>query len=434
MKIKTNQFLSFVICTLIFMGSAISLASRTGDKNKSDATKKCLIVSDIHFNPLYGSSDTGLKRKLSAASFEEWKKYFESVPAQTGINQTLLYMDANYGVLKSAIANMKKRLPHPAFITIAGDFIWHGAKPADSILKRKSVQFIAGLFKQSFPDTPIIPAMGNNDTYGDDYVLQDGHFLNDFANAWQPNLPKSSADSLKIHGYYAYTTNSLKLIAINSALLNNGSHYQQAIAMLKWLQSNLADPGVKNVWIVMHIPPGINVYNGANFWNPGYTKTFINTVVKYAPKVKFCIASHTHFNDFRVFYNIEKKPVAFMRIMPSICSNHGNNPSFDITEFDSVTGNIIHETNYYLDIAAITKAKSVTEADWNDTISLPAAFKLDKISALDLSKFMDKVKANQSFLQEGAYSRFYTVGTPIDSSIRVSRTNYLKYLQADSLK
>src|ERR1700729_830102 len=123
-------------------------------------TKKCLIVSDIHFDPLFGAhSDTALKRKLERSSFDEWKKIFANSAAQTTINATLLFQDANYGVLKSALDNMKAKLPHPAFIIIAGDFIWHRATPADSILKRKCLQFIALLFKEDFADTPIIPAI-----------------------------------------------------------------------------------------------------------------------------------------------------------------------------------------------------------------------------------------------------------------------------------
>lgn len=398
-------------------------------------TKKCLIVSDIHFDPLFGAhSDTVLKRKLERSSFEEWKKIFESSTAQMTINASLLFQDANYGILESALDNMKAKLPHPAFIIIAGDFIWHRATPADSVLKRKCVQFIALLFKEHFPGATIIPAMGNNDTYGADYILQDPKFFNDFADTWAPNLPKSSGDQLKKQGYYSYETGNLKLMVMNSASLSFGSHYPQAPAMFSWLQTNLSDDKTKNVWIVMHIPPGSNVYNGSNFWNAGYTQTFINTVVKYSSKIKLSIASHTHFNDFRVFYNAANNPVSYMRIVPSIGSNHGNNPSFEVAEFNSATCRVIKETNYYLDLAALPKDKVVTQALWENTISLPTGLKLGEISAGDFSKFMDKLKADQSGQLLNDYKKFYTVGTKIDSSIRINKVNYLKYLKADSLK
>jgi hypothetical protein len=186
----------------------------------------------------------------------------------------------------------------------------------------------------------------------------------------------------------------------------------------------------------MHIPPGLNVYSAHSFWNLDHTQTFINTVVKYSSKIKFIIASHTHFNDFRVFYNADKNPVpvAFMRFVPSICSNHGNNPSFEVAEFNSATSQVIKETNYYLNLATIPKDRSITQAVWSDILILPSSLKLDKIDARSFSKFMDDVKTDQSRQLLDDYKKFYTVGTIIDSSISINRVNYLKYLKADSLK
>jgi len=435
MKNIEARFHAPAVSLLVLLNLVFSIACYSQTTGKVAATGKCLIVSDIHFNPLYGSQmDTALKKKLKKASLDEWKRYFEGSTAQMSINSGLLFNDANYGILRSALDNMKAKLPHPAFIIIAGDFIWHAATPADSVLKMKAMQFIARLFKERFPGVTIIPAMGNNDTYGPDYALQDTKFLNDFAAAWAPNLPKHSGDELKAKGYYTCVTGNLKVIVFNSALLNYGTHYPQAGAMLNWLQANLAETKTKNVWLLTHIPPGTNVYNNASFWNADYTQTYINTVVKYSSKVKLGIASHTHFNDFRVFYNASNEPVSYMRIVPSVCSNHGNNPSFDIADFNSNTGQVINETNYYLNLAAIPKDKSITQAVWVDSISLPAILKMDEISASGFSKFMDKLKADQSPQALNDYKKFYTIGTKIDSSIRINRVNYIKYLKADSLK
>jgi len=435
MKNIKNHFFKVIPGLLIALSFFYAVACYSQTVKRHETVKKCLIVSDIHFDPLFGShGDTVLKRKLQNASFEEWKQSFESSDPQMMINASLLYQDANYGILKSALDNMKKRLPHPAFIIIAGDFIWHGAKPADSVLKRKCIRFIARLFKEYYPGVTIIPAMGNNDTYGKDYALQDAAFFNDFADAWSPNLPKPSADELKAQGYYTTETGNLKIMVYNSALLNAGTNYPQAATMLNWLQSNLADAKTKNVWLLAHIPPGTNVYNNSNFWNPGYTQTFINTVVEYAPKVKLSIAAHTHFNDFRVFYNIANEPVSYMRIVPSICSNHGNNPSFEVAEFNRTDGRVIKETNYYLNLVAIPKDKTKDALDWTDTLNLPSTLKLSKVNAKGFSEFMDNAKADHSFALIDAYRKFYTAGTNIDSSIRVSRVNYMKYLKADSLK
>jgi predicted MPP superfamily phosphohydrolase len=117
-------FTSLAIISGLFF-SFTSNRQRTG--NKEDE-KRILIVSDIHFNPFSGTSlnDTALKSKLIRSSFDEWKRLFDSIPAQKTITANLLGQDANYAVLKAALDNMKMKLPHPSFIVIAGDFIWQG--------------------------------------------------------------------------------------------------------------------------------------------------------------------------------------------------------------------------------------------------------------------------------------------------------------------
>jgi hypothetical protein len=426
---NTKTIFPFFLSFLFFSFTGFSQSAK-----KEAEIKKCLIVSDIHFDPLFGAhNDTALYKKLKGASFEEWKKSFEASKQQTTVNNTLFFRDANYGVLQSALANMKKRLPHPAFIIIAGDFIWHGAKPVDSVLKKKTIRFIAQLFKKNFPGAPIISTMGNNDTYNNDYEIQDSRFLNDFAEAWSPNLPKASADQLKAQGYYTFTTGNLDLVVLNSTLVRSGSRYPQGPVMLNWLQSTLANTG-KKVWIIAHIPPGTNVYNGTGFWNANYTQTFVDEVVKYSPKINLMITSHTHFNDFTVFYNSANAPVSYLRTIPSICSNHGNNPSFDVAEFNDATGRMEKETSYYLNLIAVPKEANYTNLDWNDTISLPSLLNMNKIDAENFSKFIDNVRTDQSGQALDRYKKFYTVGTKVDSSIRINKVNYMKYLKADSLK
>ena len=424
---------------LIFLSAFLISFRRIKRPESAGATQKCLIVSDIHFSPLYGTplKDTILKRKLEHASFDEWKAYFEGFAPQMALNANLLGQDANYAVLQSALINMKKRLPHPAFIVIAGDFIWHGATPADSVLKKKSILFIARLFKENFPGALIIPALGNNDTYGQDYDLQNPKFLHDFADAWAPNLPSSSGDSLKVHGYYSCEAGNMEFLVINTASVCAGKNYKQPAAdMLKWLKLKLTNTNGKNVWIVMHIPPGTNGFNKKNFWDVVYKDEFVDDVIRSSSSVKLMIASHTHFNDFKVVYDHSKMPkaVALMRIVPSICSNHGNNPSFEVAEFNTATGNLINETNWYLNLADVPKDKNTLDITWTDTLNSRSSLKLDAISAAGFSKLIDQIKADKTGQLIKRYADFYDVGTPADSILFINHGTYMNYLKADSLK
>ena len=86
-----------IVCSAIFF----SFNYGHQPKVKKLPIEKCFIVSDIHFNPFYGSSskDSVLRNKLANSSLSQWKAYFESSPAQMAVNSNLLFQDANYAVL-----------------------------------------------------------------------------------------------------------------------------------------------------------------------------------------------------------------------------------------------------------------------------------------------------------------------------------------------
>ena len=429
MKISHKISISFTIAFAVVLALSIDGRAQT-----IASTQKCFIISDVHFDPLFGArSDTALYTLLQRTPVSGWQKIFEASKAQTTISSALLGKDANYAVLRSSLSNMKQTLPNPAFIIIAGDFIWHGAKPQDSVLKRKSIRFVANMIKERFAGVTIIPTMGNNDTYGFDYALQDAAFRSDFAEAWQPNLPAASAAQLKGRGYYALNKGDMKFLVINTASCSLNSQYPtEAAEMLKWIAAELAMPSAKHVWLLMHIPPGLNGFNNKNMWNVQSAQTFVNTIVQYAAKVKLSIAAHTHFNDFKVFYDAAGKPASLMRIVPSICSNHGNNPSFEVAEYSTTTGNLLNESNYYLNLMQLPT--NTNEYLWSDVLGSKQTLGLSKINAAALSGFIDTLNTAKTQIPLKAYMGYYNLNTPVDTLYTINTSNYKNYLKADSLK
>jgi hypothetical protein len=87
-------------------------------------------------------------------------------------------------LLRSALQQMKDTLPDPAFVLVPGDFLAHGFRRAFDaaasdhsdaayrIFVQKTMQFLAQQLEQTFPNKPILPALGNNDDLCGDYQLQ----------------------------------------------------------------------------------------------------------------------------------------------------------------------------------------------------------------------------------------------------------------------
>src|SRR6202008_2723138 len=127
-------------------------------------------------------------------------------------------------------------------------------------------------------------------------------------------------DSFKKYGYYTARCEDLKMVVLNTTLVSNDtnrynrseadyhqSYQAEGLAMLQWLKRELS-AGDKNVWIVSHIPPGDDGYgvykndtlHPKYLWEQQCNRQMNKLIATYAGNIKYYIAAHTHFNEFRV--------------------------------------------------------------------------------------------------------------------------------------
>jgi len=317
-------------------------------------------------------------KRLGKAPVEQWDNIISKYATKDDIKSSLRGYDSNCALLKSALANMHSKLPKPVFIVIAGDFIWHGLVNGlnmsgydttivkTDLLKAKTIQYIAKLFGDIFPGTLIIPTLGNNDSDVADYRMPTPTFLASFAKSWKNNngqmlKSKTFADA----GYYTYALNNkLKFVVLSTTLFSkkNPHSHNKANEMEAWIDTSLSNSG-SSTWVVSHIPPGDDM-------KAQYSDALIHTVVKNAKNLNFYIAGHTHFNDFRVITDkSEKKAYYFIRVVPSIGTNHSNNPSFEIADIDA-NYRITKETTYYLDLQNLQNPIKPDSICWNAGYSI----------------------------------------------------------------
>jgi sphingomyelin phosphodiesterase acid-like 3 len=132
-------------------------------------------------------------------------------------------------------------------------------------------------------------------------------------------------------------------------------------AELAWLDSRLASAKAagKKVWLLMHVPPGADIYSTATkdykgkltttatmMWEPPYQATFLQTVSKYPGLIALTLAAHTHMDEFRVY-----APGNVLEISPSITPYFGNNPGFRVFSFAQDTLKPTDYTSFNYDLA-----------------------------------------------------------------------------------
>lgn len=320
--------------------------------------EKFLSVSDVHFNPFY---DPTLMAKLESSPASEWKAIFDS----SSVTAFSSYgVDINDPLFRSAMSAMREQLPKPAFVLISGDFLAHSfektyqqyatdkSQAAYTAFVAKTIQYVATTFRDAFPHTRIYPTLGNNDSDCGDYAIApNGAFLKNFQETWSPIVRSSSFDRrFPTGGYYHADVpglDNVRVISLNTVFFSTS--YQNpcgtpgggnaALRELAWLDAELmlAKSEGKRVWLLYHIPPGMNVYNtvedgkcpdltGQSFWSPNYTEPFLGITNKHSATIAGSFAGHTHQDEFRLATG------DFIHITPSITPIFGNNPAFEIVE------------------------------------------------------------------------------------------------------
>ncbi|HTI58470.1 metallophosphoesterase [Mucilaginibacter sp.] len=393
-------------------------------KNCGCGYEKCLIVSDIHLQ--LDNDSTGYSK------------------------------DPSLGLVQAVVKKMHEVLPAPKFIIIAGDFVGHEVHDGQ---KAAIIDKVAQVFHATFDSKiPIIPVFGNNDSDGGDYVKQSPAFLSAFARSWNlSTIGVDTAEFVKTGGYYATSIKgdnfpNMNFIALNSTLVSDNSHrykgkdslvtYKDGVSMLQWLNSSLSRDSTKKSWIIYHMPPGDDTYKiVANqskpadkrrtdtlMWSAGYTTTFDSIMAVNSSHIAFGIAGHTHRNSFLVFSNVAGTPVAYTRVVSSVSPNYGNNPSFEVADFDPKTGQVTGEKTYALNIANVKTSADLAVATWTNKYSINTVAGLQKVNSNTLYDFAKKNNSDTSML-DSKFIYFYNSGARSSDPNNLTLNNYPIYFQ-----
>jgi sphingomyelin phosphodiesterase acid-like 3 len=419
------RFLSFrsLVLTIISLSclsmefAPISSAQSPGPKHaspKTDAeTIPALFISDVHFDPFH---DPAKVKDLVAAPVSEWSRILATPPSpdQQQAFETLQQtchargVDTPLALLRSSLEAMRARQPDAKFMMVSGDLIAHAftcrfstlfpeSKPGNyQTFVLKTLSFVMEQLRSAFPAMPVYVALGNNDSGCGDYQLDEASdFLLETGKIVAEGLPPLQRQhALKqswAGGYYsvamAEPMRGTRLIVVND-LFFSGKYSScagkpdlaAASAQLSWLAQQLGDARAagQKVWVMGHIPPGIDPYSTvAKFRDVCGGKapvTFLasdkmaDLLVEYADVVLLGIFAHTHMDEMRLLKPEGSEPPAgaghqvAIKMVSSISPVDGNIPSFtvarvnpsssvlmdyDVVEASNQTGIDTHWTTEY---------------------------------------------------------------------------------------
>jgi sphingomyelin phosphodiesterase acid-like 3 len=411
------------------------------------------MLSDLHFDPF---SDPAKISELRHAAISEWPAILSKPDSATRVS-TFSQLQSACGVrgadspwplVLAALREAKQQRPAPLFVTVSGDLLAHGfickfrkldpsATPAEaSGFAAKTVAFVVQQLHLAYPSVPIYFALGNNDSGCEDYFeTPNSAFLKSAAVSFAANIhdPEARASLMGSFPHLGDYSVMLPAPMENARLIvlqdifesgryrgcNNEPNAAPAAQQITWLRKQLTEARAngEQVWVMAHIPPGVDVYTTYHryLFAPGEAcnvkqpQMFLSnnalgeTIAEFGDIVRLAIFAHTHMDEIKLLQGPDGKAVP-AKLVPSISPINGNEPSFLIAQVAPQTATI---KDY--EVYAATNAQGAVwnrEYRYSDVYHLPD-FSAKSVDQLTIALIDDKGGEDET---SRAYERYFLAG------------------------
>ncbi len=393
---RPSRLILFALALLL---AATPASAQNSAGNAASGTVPATLLSDIHFDPFHNPR---LFPQLRAAPIERWPAILDrgnGLKADARLAQLELAchsprLDTDWSLLKDALRAAHDAEAHPVFVTLGGDLLTHqfscrferlapGSTPADlSAFAAKTLAFVGMELRLAFPQVPVYITLGNNDSGCADYRETAGSaFMNNAVGtmtraAGQAGSARAAAlllANVSPEGDYSVALPAPiqhgRLLVLQDIFdaawygpCGPGPYTRvQEKQQMAWLRTQLAAARThgENVWVMGHIPPGVDVYGT-------YTKYVLrpkelcsvgenrlladdalaDTLMDFADVVRLGLFGHTHMDELRLLRRPAGRDAAGadvppgtvpIKIVPSITSFYGNHPAFLVAALDPRT-------------------------------------------------------------------------------------------------
>jgi sphingomyelin phosphodiesterase acid-like 3 len=254
----------------------------------------------------------------------------------------------------------------PRFLIFLGDLPMHASATAIPKTMTDAGQVLGDLRRLAVAcNTPLIYVPGNNDSPDSDYANFSERLFqydSDGARHWpvigsncsqnKAVITPGSDDLLAKLGCYSAwplgPQGRLRVIVLNTVLFTwnhkVADRSEQCKEELTWLghQLHQVRTGGESALIVMHVPPGNDVFRKTTFWdttiaiaNTTIQNNFLDTIDRYRANIIGLLGSHTHMDGFKRLYNRGGQFTNLFISVPAVAPSLLNNSALKLLSYDN---------------------------------------------------------------------------------------------------
>ena len=397
---------------------------------RAPRTVPALMLSDIHFEPFY---DPAKAVQLFSAPVNRWTAILDA-PASPNREKDFATLnevchsrgaDTAEPLWRSTVKAMRLRAATAAFVTVSGDLLAHEfeckfkrtfptATDRDyALFTANTVRYLVHSLQIAFPARPLYVALGNNDSGCGDYREdRNSVFLNEVAKIVTASLPPDDRDEnlrdFAIGGFYSAPLPReiphARILVLQDLFssnrytsCNNKTGEYASNQQIAWLRNQIADAREHKevLWVMAHIPPGIDLYSTLKKgFVCGKTQT-VNflaneklgaTLAANDDVIRLAVFAHTHTDELRLINEdsqpadgsehgksgVPRGPGVAVKLIASVSPVNGNSPSFTVARVATSTANLMDYTVYASSNLTGINATWPREYTFSETYHLPS--------------------------------------------------------------
>ncbi|MGB8030925.1 MAG: metallophosphoesterase [Terracidiphilus sp.] len=454
---------AFALCAAAIFAAAPGLKAQVAAPAGKTATVEALFVSDIHFEPFW---DPAKAARLKAAPVGEWRAILaapESADRKARFNELLQTCkvhgsDTPETLYESSLRAIRENAGGAKFVALSGDLVAHDlsckyetlfpkARPGEyRAFVAKTIEYVMRELRGALPGVPVYAALGNNDSDCGDYQL-DPHsaFLAEIGKSLTADFPaKERAEALRTFGEGGFYSVRLPAPIAHARMLVLDDLFMSrryatcggkpnpapAAAQIVWLEQQLdaARRSHEKVWVMTHIPPGVDPYGTAmkvlDLCSGSKPQMFLKSealpdaMSNYGDVIELAIFAHTHMDEMRLLKpEVAGAPAegVAVKLVPSISPINGNSPSFTVVQIDAATGQL---KDYRVIVASNQTGPDANPntsvgTQWREEYDFAQTYKEDAFTAASVTDLIEGFKGDPT-AQAGAsqsYIRNFDSGT-----------------------
>eukprot|EP00928_Gymnodinium_smaydae_P094621 TRINITY_DN7972_c0_g1_i3.p1 TRINITY_DN7972_c0_g1~~TRINITY_DN7972_c0_g1_i3.p1 ORF type:complete len:492 (+),score=41.31 TRINITY_DN7972_c0_g1_i3:45-1520(+) len=379
----------------------------------ADDTRCFFWLSDPHVDIEYGKNGKQCKQSVDVED--------DRPNGMIGCDPPLKLMEA---VAKAVAAHKEKC----EFVLFTGDFVRHAQssmdKPHDSVVETiQRTTHILNDIGNTVENTIVLGALGNDDSPRNYQLAIDENAT--VLNAWLSTVSNvfhgfshisQLDDSYRKGGYYETSAGGLRILTINTIIYSkyhSPDTHQMAdpLKQFEWLEARLKEAKPDSpVWIVGHIPPGMETYGHTELWHSKYMIRYRELIVSFGDRVAAQLFGHVHADEIRLWSSKGK----FLHTGPTLLTGaispiYSSVPCFRVVKYHATSQKLMDYDVYALEmenhnIPSGEKLSFAHAYRFSELVSSGT----QPLTNTALAKFADKLAKDDSTWM--AYAKWYKLG------------------------